>query len=258
MVQKNRFPKFITSLATAWFLLQLIALNSACKHSPLFDDDDINPIDTLTPIDTSDVDTIPTGTPCDPNLVYFENEVLPILLSNCAMSGCHNAASQQDGIILDSYNSVMQTAEITPFNAANSELYEVITDDDPDDRMPPPPSAALSQDQIQIIAQWINQGAKNLDCDPNAGACDTTNQSYTQNIKPVIDTYCKGCHSGNNPSGNIGLENYASVKAVALNGKLYGAISWAAGYQKMPQGGNKLDDCTISKFKAWIDGGVVE
>ena len=114
----------------------------------------------------------------------------------------------------------------------------------------------MTQDQIQVIANWISQGAQNLTRDANAGGCDTASVSFSQDIQPTVDIYCKGCHSGGSPSGGIDLSMYNGVKTVALNGKLYGTISWATGFQKMPQGGNKLDDCTISKFNARVNAGA--
>ena len=53
----------------------------------------------------------PTGVPCDPDSVYFDNQVLPILVSNCAKPGCHDAASHQDGVVLSSYASLMSTVD---------------------------------------------------------------------------------------------------------------------------------------------------
>jgi hypothetical protein len=37
---------------------------------------------------------------------------------------------------------------------------------------------------------------------------------------------------------------------------LYGALSWAAGYKTMPQGGSKLSDCQLAKIKSWVDAGA--
>lgn len=248
--------RFLFLASVVYFMAMLAMLGSSCKHAPLFDDDGLTPIDSTDT--TGTVDTIPTtgGTPCDPNKVYFENDVLPILVSNCAKSGCHDVTSHQEGIVLNNYNNVMQTADVKPFDLDGGDLYEVITENDPDKRMPQPPNAPLTQAQIQIIAKWINQGAQNLQCDANAGGCNSDNVSFSQTLQPIINTYCKGCHSGASPSGGISLGNHAGVKTVALNGKLYGAISWAPGSPKMPQGGNKLDACTIAKFKSWIDAGA--
>lgn len=237
--------------------LHLLLGVTACKHEPFLDDDaSPGPIDTTGNVDTTD--TIPTGNPCDPDSVYFEADILPIFRSNCAMSGCHDAASAQEGVVLNSFANILSTGDVKPFDPDNSEVYEVLTEDDPDKRMPPPPAAPLSQAQLEQIGKWIQQGAQNLSCDPNPSGCDTLNVSYAATLKPVIETHCKGCHSGANPSGGIDLSTYDGVKVVALDGRLYGAVSWAPSFKPMPQGGNKLPDCTVSKFKSWIDAGAPE
>ncbi|MFH1121083.1 MAG: c-type cytochrome domain-containing protein [Bacteroidota bacterium] len=216
----------------------------SCKHEP----EDIVIIDPIPP-----GDTIPTGLTCDPDTVYFQNEVLPLLISGCGMSGCHDASTAQEGVILTSYQSVMNTAEIIPGNPGRSELYEAITEDDPEDRMPPSPMAALSTDQILLIRKWIEQGAKNNYCD---AGCDTNSYTYANAIQPLLDQNCKGCHNATLSSGGIRLDNYASVKSAAVNGSLYGAINHQQGYTAMPQGGNKLADCNIIQVRKWIADGA--
>ena len=112
-------------------------LTIACKHSPLVTQEaaDIIP----TPTDTS------SGNPgnggnngilCDPDTIYFQNTILPLFISNCAKSGCHDATTAQKDIILDSYINVMNSGEITPGNASEGDIMEVITETDPDDIMP--------------------------------------------------------------------------------------------------------------------------
>ncbi len=230
----------------------IILSGTSCKHSPLAPTDDVI-ID-----DTTDLpnDTTSMGMPCDPNKVYFELQILPLLRSNCAKSGCHDDASHQDGVVLTSFEKVMTTGEVRPFDLNDSEIYEVITENDPDKRMPPPPDNPLSAQQINLIAQWIQQGAQNLSCDPNAGSCNTDNISFVADVKPVIDNSCRGCHSGSAPQGGIALTDYNSIKTVALNGNLYGAMSHQPGFAAMPFGGARLPQCTIDKVKAWIDAGA--
>lgn len=228
------------------FLLAALSL-TACKHYPIEDIADPDP----------DPDPV-EGVPCDPEVVYFNAQVLPILISNCAMSGCHDAISKQDGVNLTSYQSVMSTADVDAGKPTKSKLYEVLVDDDPDDRMPRPPAAPLSQEQINLIATWIQQGAKNLECDPDAGGCNTDGVTYSAYVKPLLQTYCTGCHSPGGVYGTINLSAYSGVKDVAQSGKLYGAIAHQTGYSPMPQGGGKLGDCQIEKIKAWIDAGAPE
>lgn len=230
----------------------VVMMLPACTHDvfpPVIPD----PGDT-TVIDTMTEDTL--GDPCNPELVYFGRDVLPLLKSNCAKSGCHDAITHEEGIILDSYANVMASGKVRPFDLNDSDLFEVITESDEDKRMPPPPNLRLTAEQITLLSKWILQGAKDLTCDEMAGVCDTTAVSYAGFIAPVLATYCVGCHSGSAPSGNILLNSHSGVQAVALNGRLLGAVTWAPGFQQMPRGSAKLPDCTIDKIKAWIHDGA--
>ena len=197
-------------------------------------------------------DTIGTGgnkQPCDSTVVYFGRDVLPILNSNCAMSGCHDAGTASDGVILNSYDKVINTGKVVPFDLNSSDLYEVITEDKPDKIMPPPPRPKLTATQIALIAKWINQGAKNLVCDEQV--CDTVNISYANMIGKTMTTYCAGCHNANNPSAGVNVSNYSGMAAIAANGKLIGSITHAAGFKAMPQGG-KLPACEIKQIQKWV------
>lgn len=237
----------------------IVSLFNTCKHDPFMAPDDLVPVDTTSnPIDTvgNPVDTIGMDTLCDPEKVYFALQIQPILTSNCAFSGCHDAASAQNGVILTSYEQVMQTADVRAFDLDGSDLFEVITDSDIDKRMPPSPRAALSSEQINLIANWILQGAENLTCDPNATGCDTASVSYSMTIAPIIQNTCLGCHSGSAPSGGINMSSHSGLQAVALNGRLVGAISHDPGYTPMPQGGAQLSACTIAQISAWVEAGA--
>ncbi len=247
---------FVIYTLVIYAVVQIAMSMTSCKHEPLTDL--LNPGDTI-PIDTVPIDTGDTivGVPCDPDVVYFNQQVLPILISNCAFSGCHDAASHEDGVILTDYEKVMQTADVEPFNLDGSEIYSVLIEDDPDKRMPLD-RPSLSADQIQLVAKWILQGAKNEECDQSAGGCDTVSVSFAQFVKPVIQNQCQGCHSGAAPSGGVDLSTYQGVKSQALNGKLHGVTAWLSGYKKMPFGSSQLSDCTVDKIKAWVDAGALE
>src|SRR5690554_5915626 len=78
------------------------------------------------------------GRNCDPDTIYFAQSILPLLVSNCAMPGCHSAGSAEDGVILNNYENIMNTGDVRAFDLDGSDLYEVITEDDPDKFMPPP------------------------------------------------------------------------------------------------------------------------
>lgn len=228
-------------------LVILAAGFGSCKHEPVYP---VNPAQNDTtgnPVDPSNPDA-----GCDPSVVYFQNDVLPIFVSNCAMSGCHNSGSAQDGVVLENYTSIMNSNVVEPYDAGNSDLIEAVTESDPDKHMPPPPNTSLTPDQINKITNWINQGAKNTVC--NAGSCDTSSVTFSGSIKSIIQNKCQGCHSGSAPSGGYDFTTYAGVSAAKT--KLYGAVNHMSGFKPMPQGGNKLPFCEIRKIKIWVDAGA--
>jgi mono/diheme cytochrome c family protein len=203
--------------------------------------------------------------PCDPDTIYFEMDVLPILNSSCAKSphngmNCHDSYAEED-VRLDSYAAVMASGVIVPFNPGESELYEKITETDPEDVMPPPAAGdqPLNSTQKEIIRKWIAQGAQNLYCDE---MCDTSNVTFSGTIWPqIIQKNCFGCHNGANASGGIHLENHGQVAAAAnipagQPGSLWGAITWAGGNARMPKNQPQLTDCKIAQIKKWIDAGT--
>jgi hypothetical protein len=195
-----------------------------------------------------------SSTPCDPTKIYFQQQVLPILVSNCAMSGCHDDASHQEGVVLTSYQKVMAPADVTAGNPGGSDLYKVLIDSDPGDRMPRPPQNPLTAQQIQIIKSWIEQGAKDLVC---ASMCDSSIFTFSGAIQPIIQNKCQGCHSGTNAQGGIDLSNYTLLKAKVNDGKLWGSINQLPGYSAMPKNGAKLSDCEIKQFEKWIAAGAL-
>lgn len=194
-----------------------------------------------------------TGTACDSTKIYFQQQILPVLLSNCAMSGCHDDGSHQNGVILSSYEKVMATADVRPGRPENSDLYEVLLETDPDKIMPRPPRSPLTTAQKNAIKKWIEQGALNLSCQNLT--CDTSNVTYAVSIKPIIATNCQGCHSGTAASAGIDLSTYNGVKAKISDGRLWGAINHYTGFSPMPKNAAKLSDCDIAKMRKWINGG---
>lgn len=228
--------------------LVLLLLALSCTHESGLPDPDPTP----TPTDTTGNDTTTVNT-CNPDTVYFEREVLPMLVSNCAMSGCHDNTTAADGYRLTSYTNVMARGVVAG-SATSSKIYKVLIDSDPNDRMPPAPASALSAAQIAVIQKWINQGAKNLTC---TTGCDTTAVTYANSIGTFMQTSCVGCHSGASPSGGVNLSSYANVKLVAQSGALYGSVANTGAFSKMPPSGT-VSVCTQNQIKAWIHQGMPE
>lgn len=240
---KNKMTKLI-----GFFVVILVMTVVSCQHHP-----DILPFTgnngggTVIPPDT----LIINPSPCDEDTVYFTNTILPLLNSSCAISNCHDAITQEDGVRLYDYAGIMQ--QVTPGSLGNSDLYEVITENDPDDIMPPSPYSALSSEQIGLIATWIQQGAKNNSCTED---CNPEAFSFSQNIAPTIELACSGCHSGSNPSGNLTLDTYDQIRAVALDGRLMHSLNGTNGYSIMPDNTLGLPDCNKNQFQNWVNAGA--
>ena len=190
---------------------------------------------------------------CDSDTVYFGNTILPLLVSNCGMSGCHDEASHEEGIVVTDYYSLMNSDIIDLGNANNSELMEVITDSDPDEIMPPPPSTALTSAQINAIRTWINQGAKFNNC----VGCDTVNYTFNAYILPIIQTNCTGCHSGGSPDANLSLTNYSQIVSIVNDGSLMHSLHATGGYSIMPKNTSGLQSCKITQIQKWINDGAL-
>lgn len=195
----------------------------------------------------------PVSTNCSQDSVYFQQQVLPLFISNCAQGGCHDAVSHTEGMVLTSYASIMN-AGVRKGNPSESKVYKVIIETNVNDRMPPPPHAPLSKEQIELINKWITQGAPNNSC--VSATCDSSVVTYTASIQPVITTKCRGCHSGSTPGGGYDFTNYTGLKKSVDNGRLWGSVNFVSGFSGMPKGGSKLSTCELARIKKWIDSGA--
>lgn len=190
----------------------------------------------------------PAVVTCSPDTVYFNQTILPLITSNCAMSGCHDAISHKEGVILTDYTHIRAYSSTT--NPAGSTLYRSIV------TAYMPPKGPLTSTQMASILKWMQQGAKNNSC-VASGNCVATNVSFANTVLPTLRTNCTGCHSGTTPSAGIDLNSYATVKVQAANGKLVGSISHTAGYIAMPSATVSISACEISQIKAWVTEGTL-
>lgn len=192
--------------------------------------------------------------------ICFNQVILPIISSSCGKTGCHNATTAKEGYVLTSYSSIMsKSGFVVPGNYSQSKLYRVITQSG-EDRMPP--DKPLTPTQISAIKQWISEGALNSDC-PSL-ACDTAGTiSFSNQVWPVISTYCAGCHPATGTGdGGVNLGNYSQIKAKATTkvnniSLLVGVTRQLPGFKPMPPSG-KLDACKLRTIEKWIEQGCVQ
>jgi len=91
-------------------------------------------------------------------------------------------------------------------------------------------------------------------------ACDSAkNVTYAVTIDSIMTEHCYGCHSkasSINMGGGIVLQGYVNLKSRVNDGTLIGTITYNNKYPAMPLGASKLDDCTISYIRKWINAGA--
>jgi uncharacterized membrane protein len=181
----------------------------------------------------------------------YNRDIQPMLMSSCAVSGCHDAVTHKEGYDFSSYTKTLRA--ITAGNPTSSELYNAITAAPGTEHfMPPKPYSGLSKAAIDTIYSWIKRGGLNEEC---ATPCDTTGTiTYAGHIKSTIDLYCVSCHGTNSPSGGIKLLTATDVQAIAKTGKLLGALKRQSGYTAMPPA-YALSTCDVKQIELWIKQG---
>jgi len=181
----------------------------------------------------------------------FTRDILPVITSKCASTGCHDATSHKEGYNYSTYSTIMNS--VSPGNPLGSRLYNVIRNSGGENKMPPSSKPQLTTAEIDSIGKWIGYGALNENC---GEVCDTINPvTFSATIWPVIQTSCLGCHSGTSPSGNILLASYSNIASQASNGALLNSLK-GSGVPQMPVG-SSLSACRIRQFQIWINNGYL-
>lgn len=233
----KRYTPFVVMLAT------ILMLGYGCKHKP-----QVTP---QQPISSNNGGGNGSNGTND-STICFERDILPIFISNCTNSGCHDAISKQDGYQFTDYNSIV-SKDFVAGNADKTELYEKITEDKQDKIMPPPPNNPLTTEQIALIRRWINEGAKNTTCTSD---CDTSKFTYSEIVQPILTKNCVGCHNMISDQKGVILDSYTETFKVAQSGRLLKVIKHESGVTAMPLNG-KLLDCDIKLIEKWVNAGML-
>lgn len=230
-------------------LLTAFILFNACHH-------DIISINQNTLIDPVVVVNPPTGSvsisgnsSSSSDTVCFNTDILPLYVSYCGSSGCHDEGSHREGVITTNYVYLMNG--IRAKNSSSSKYYTIIGNG-----MPPRSSPQMTSTHIALIKKWIDQGALNTQC---SNVCDTNTFTYAGAIQTILTNNCGGCHGTKPGSSNIYLGDYASAKSyISANTTTFlNAINYVSSIavsKRMPPSA-KLVDCKIIQIQKWIQKG---
>ena len=90
--------------------------------------------------------------------VSFATDILPIIQSRCI--NCHGGERTEEGLSMNSHAEILAGSEngsvVTPGDAVNSLLAQMVIEQEMPKRGP-----KLTPPQVQLIVDWINQGALN-------------------------------------------------------------------------------------------------
>ncbi len=148
------FKVFIKSLLLAMFAVIFLA---ACGSTPA-------PGSAFSPGYPNPDSAYPNPNSAYPNPVTtsgdvsFAKDILPIFVDNCFK--CHGGDKTEKGLILNSYTSVMAGSQngavIVAGSAADSMLFQLVSNG----KMPKS-GTKLTDQQLELIKNWINSGAQN-------------------------------------------------------------------------------------------------
>ena len=169
--------------------------------------------------------------------VSFQNNVAPILVAHCGR--CH-VRGRRGQFSAATFTSLMNSGHVDPGKPKVSRLIEVIEDGDM------PPGGSLLPKELEVLKQWIAQGAK-TDADQNANLATlaqnaaaepaapeeankltvnapkgTDTVSFANDIAPVLIENCAGCHVDvrRNARGGLNMTNFQQILAGGDSGPI--------------------------------------
>ena len=142
--------------------------------------------------------------------IDYARQVQPIF-NECAV--CHSGDAASAGLHLDTGANALKGSDsgkvIIPGNAKGSLLVQRISDTTGNQM---PPSDMLTKEQIQIITDWINQGAN---FNATAAPAPVVARTFPPSVSVItsaaqehsyFQAYCFTCHSGPNAKADMHLD----------------------------------------------------
>jgi hypothetical protein len=84
--------------------------------------------------------------------------------------------------------------------------------------------------------------------------CTEVETYYTENVAPILESNCTGCHSGPTPTAGLSLDSYLNVRAAIKTGDVLDRVNRKSGDGGfMPNGGTKLSDANLEILQTFFD-----
>ncbi len=216
--------------------------------------------------------------------VSFVKQVGPLLQSKCVSCHGENAAGK---LRLDSFAEMKKGGKsgllLQLGNPQRSLIMARVAAPLPAQRMPKD-GEPLAKEELELLANWIKQGAKFDGEDETVKLADIGKAPKKVNTAPVkiakatggekvkfikdlapdFVSICQRCHSGNNPRGGFRTVTFEDLMrggdsgAVLVAGNLDGSRLWElinGGPPKMPPGQARIHKEWYQKLETWIKEG---
>ena len=151
----------------------------------------------------------------------YQNDVAPILRQYCA--GCHNNDEPEAEFSVETYANLMKGGEsivaIKPGNPDSSYFIQTITHQKKP-YMPPRKEPQLSQQQIQLLKDWVKAGAKGPKEDISILANLVTSKFKGSKAKPIITATATSPNGKIQATGSYRTIQFGKFEIKDLSGKV--------------------------------------
>lgn len=190
----------------------------------------------------------------------FEKDVQPIFEANCF--SCHGGTVML-GLDLRTVTSLLKGSHEGPVvvsgSPKQSRLHEKLSM-----RLMPPPAfnLRLTDNEIDIVRQWIEAGLPSDEGDAIATKTKDETERFKNLALPIFKARCLSCHGTDNPAGGLDLRTLTSVLKGSSNGPVLSELGSgksilmrkiSAGDMPPPGTGDRLSEIEQRTLAHWID-----
>jgi formylglycine-generating enzyme required for sulfatase activity/mono/diheme cytochrome c family protein len=148
--------------------------------------------------------------------VDFSREIKPLFEVHCLK--CHGGKKPKGGLSLESRKQAFAEDEmIVPGKPDDSILFELCAlPEGDDDVMPPTKEGLLNKAQVQLLKNWIQQGAK---WPANAKLEAKKKANFVKEVQPILEYNCVTCHREDYDRGGYKMHIQESMFAGGDSGE---------------------------------------